>query len=395
MGSNTTLNPPTSPLLSSKRRSNVSPQTLMHSGRSGGVVAVQRCDRDVCIAARKVRAGVVKRALKAEHALKVERATRRKLVDDEGRRDYALPYNKMCEEVESLVNSNGQLQKKNTAYAKLIRELQDEKASLIRRVDTVTTARASLAGKLASHARRDAVEARASSQAERQRLAATAASERNMAVAISVATGKAAAAVSAAEKRAAVAEERAAVVEADAKQKVEAADAAVVEAVEWAAELKAEAEQAREEAVDALAEVEAAVSAKDDALWAEELAMRREARAKAAAEKLSSFRPPVSKTDAEWGELSRDAGYQAAKRDRDYFNHLFTTHNFRMKDLSDVLNKLGLLNALMDSPAMFSVYYSRVQELRVKLEMEDYGIHSGLVLHYDFLLTLALPRSTR
>jgi hypothetical protein len=330
------------------------------------------------------------RAKEAEKALETERSTRRKLIDDEGRRDYVIPYHSKCEEVNVLTISINQLKKQNTIYSRLVKELHTEKSDLVGKVDTLTTQRASLSRKLANRARRDAVDARASMMADRQQAAALAAAAATAAVGIAAAEGKAAESIRAAEVRVAGAAKR----ELTLQRKLDEAEAAAAEAEERASDSKAEAESARAVAMDAMDEAAAAQLEKDDARWAEELARRREARAKAAADKLACFRPPMSRTDEERAELSRNAGYAASKRDRDYLQHLFTVHNFQMQDLSAALAKIEgkddvrLLDALMDSPAMFAIYFERVDELRMKMERDDFGIEFGLMLHYDFGLTL-------
>ena len=157
------------------------------------------------------------------------------------------------------------------------------------------------------------------------------------------------------------------------------AEAAEERAEEW----KEDAINAREEA---MVDVDEATEAMNDAVYAEMLARRREERAKAALENVDLTSIPASRTEEEWIRLSRAARYKAAQRVRDYLMDLFTTHNFRMEDLSAVLGRLTLLNKLMDSPSMFAVYNARVEELRVKQECDDYGIEFALVLHYDFLM---------
>ena len=76
-----------------------------------------------------------------------------------------------------------------------------------------------------------------------------------------------------------------------ASQEVDDADAMALQAEERASFLKLEAKRAREVASEALEEAATAKEAQGDAEWAEELAIRREARAKASAERDTAFRP--------------------------------------------------------------------------------------------------------
>ena len=320
------------------------------------------------------------RAAEAEKALARERSTRAKLIADEGRRDFHIPYEAKCRELKETKDEYDKERKKSARFAKLVKVLEAEKSARVHIISDLKAEKAGLAASVASWARTDAV---------RRRSAKTAAyeSQRRLARLQGAATEK----VAVAKQRAEAAEHALAVANERRRLEVKEAEVRAEEAEEWAHACMEEAIDSRDEA---MTEVEIAIDEKDDAVYAEMLARKREVRAKAAAEKLAAkladeVRMPVSRTDAEWAELKADARWKAAQRDRDYLEYVFKTHHFRMQEVSDVLGKMGLLERLMDSPAMFAVFFNRVEELKVKLEREEFGIPFGLVLHYDFGLTPA------
>ena len=54
---------------------------------------------------RQGQALLIRRAVEAERALERERATRKKLIDDEGRRDFVITYTDSCREVLSVLRT--------------------------------------------------------------------------------------------------------------------------------------------------------------------------------------------------------------------------------------------------------------------------------------------------
>ena len=318
--------------------------------------------------------GLLKRVEEAEKALDIERQTRAKLIADEGRRDYAIPYHEKCRELEVLTAGQSQLVKQNAQFARMVKALQTEKTSAVQKCADLTGARASLAGKVAAHARKDAVAARAAATR-------SAANQR----AIRQAEARAAEA----EMRAEKAEEERQAVEKAARERVAVEEAAVADAEQREAEAREDAVNATEEA---MLEVEDATSNKVDAEYALMLALRREERAKAAAAKLEQQKAdavplPASRTEEEWATLRDGARWKAAQRDRDYLRYMFNGHAFRMNDLACVLAEFNLLDKLMDTPDMFAIYFQRVKELLVSCEQNHFGLEFALVLHYDLHLT--------
>lgn len=110
-----------------------------------------------------------------------------------------------------------------------------------------------------------------------------------------------------------------------------------------------DAAAAREEAVETAAELEEAVTRKDNAEYLLFLSEKWEARAKAKhnklVEALGGHAAPrtLERTTEEWASLSRGAAFKAHQRDQARFDNFLSVHAYQPSDLAAVLADRGLL----------------------------------------------------
>ena len=179
---------------------------------------------------------------------------------------------------------------------------------------------------------------------------------------------------------------------ADADARVAAAEARAKSAEAWAEEAAEDADRARGELMDEQKACREAAAEKTAAEWELWDAERRAKRAKEKAERLQGqvdqLAGPTKERSADaWAALTAEARRKAAERERDHLQAFFSSHAWRVDDISDALKLLGLVAPLLETRPFFDLYFEKTKALMTKLEKEEFGITFGLYLHYEARLT--------
>lgn len=94
-----------------------------------------------------------------------------------------------------------------------------------------------------------------------------------------------------------------------------------------------------------------------------------------------------SRSHEDWAALSRDAERKAAQRERVAFRQIMTSHSWRIGDIAAVLDQLGLIPSLLDTPSLQAGVTTVVSTAMDKLEKEFFGEKLALFLRYEMRLT--------
>jgi hypothetical protein len=261
------------------------------------------------------------------------------------------------------------MRKRNDAL-KAARELAVENEQLLSKVAALSCNYASLIGKHASHEKKAMADRRQAAQRERKLHANVARVEAKAEVA-EQRKDEAEEAEQEAEDRAAAAEQRALEAQAIADEAVTDSQAAT-----------ADAEAARQEVSDAdymRVVLEARVKRLE--------AKTAEKAARLLQQNNELLRGPRDRTVDEWADLTKDAEWKAAQRERLYLAEFLKSHDFRPKDVADALDELGMVEPLFKTQPFFTIHFRRVNELVKEIEQNHFGEVFGMYLHYEMNLT--------
>lgn len=177
-----------------------------------------------------------------------------------------------------------------------------------------------------------------------------------------------------------------------ANAKVRTAESRAADALESAKDARAMARDARKEAMHEAEVAKVAVHAKNAAEAVAQLHERRETYAKEKAAKLQAKLQRLTvthdRTPEEWAALNAESRRKAAQREREHLRGFFTSHNWRVEDVAQVLAELKVVEQMFETRPFFDVFYKRVRSLMTWLERECYGLEFGLFLHFDMRLTI-------